>query len=121
MCQNLAERFIGLLKNGVRSDLAESNPPMLFWDYCVERRVQIMNLTARGTHKLGGMNPYTALLGEHGDLSNIAGYGYGVGSSGSIIWKIGKRRWLSSQTKLPNLVDAWDRASTMAMRCLSGS
>ena len=73
---NLAERFIGLLKNGVRSDLAESNSPMVFWDYCVERRVQIMNLTARGTHKLGGMNPYTALLGEHGDLSNIASYGW---------------------------------------------
>lgn len=27
---NLAERFIGILKNGTRADLAESNAPMVF-------------------------------------------------------------------------------------------
>jgi len=31
---------------------------MVFWDYAMERRVQIMNLTARDTHKLRGLNPY---------------------------------------------------------------
>eukprot|EP00985_Skeletonema_marinoi_P034589 scaffold44324_cov402-Skeletonema_marinoi.AAC.1 len=35
---NLAERFIGLLKSGVRADLRDSNAPMVFWDYCLERR-----------------------------------------------------------------------------------
>jgi hypothetical protein len=73
---NLAERFIGILKNGVRSDLAETNAPMVLWDYCMERRVQIMNLTARSTHKLGGMNPYTSLLGEQADISSIVNFGW---------------------------------------------
>ncbi len=73
---NLAERFIGLLKGGVRADLRDSNAPMVFWDYCLERRVQIMNLTARSTHKLGGLNPYTATRHEPADISNIATFGW---------------------------------------------
>ena len=73
---NLAERFIGILKNGTRADLAESNAPMVFWDYALERRAAIMNLTARGNHKLGGLNPYTATLGETADISNICGFGW---------------------------------------------
>ena len=73
---DLAERFIGLLKTGVRADLRESNAPMVFWDYCLERRVQIMNLTARTTHRLKGLNPYTATTLESADISNIATFGW---------------------------------------------
>ena len=73
---NLAERFIGLLKSGVRADLRDSNAPMVLWDYCLERRVHIMNLTARSTHKLGGLNPYTATRHEPADISNIATFGW---------------------------------------------
>ena len=69
---DLAERFIGLLKTGVRADLRESNAPMVFWDYCLERRVLIMNLTARDTHRLRGLNPYTATTFQSADISNIA-------------------------------------------------
>ena len=73
---NLAERFIGLLKNGTRADLRESNAPMILWDYCLERRVQIMNLTARDTHKLRGLNPYTVTMGDQGDISNLCNFGW---------------------------------------------
>ena len=73
---DLAERFIGLLKTGVRADLRQSNAPMVFWDYCLERRVQIMNLTARSTHRLKGLNPYTATKYESADISNIATFGW---------------------------------------------
>ena len=73
---NLAERFIGLLKNGTRNDLRESNAPMVFWDYAMERRVQIMNLTARDTHKLRGLNPYTVTMGDQGDISNLCSFGW---------------------------------------------
>lgn len=73
---DLAERFIGMLKTGVRLDLRESNAPMVFWDYCLERRVQIMNLTARTTHRLQGLNPYTATTMEAADISNIATFGW---------------------------------------------
>lgn len=73
---DLAERFIGLLKSGVRADLRESNAPMVFWDYCLDRRVMIMNLTARTTHKLRGINPYTATTFQTADISNIATFGW---------------------------------------------
>ena len=48
---------------------------MVFWGYYLERRVQIMNLTARTTHRLNGMNPYTATTLESTDISNIATFG----------------------------------------------
>eukprot|EP00957_Ditylum_brightwellii_P026996 2040848-Ditylum_brightwellii.AAC.1 len=35
-----------------------------------------MNLTARSTHKLGGLNPYTATTHEPADISNIATFGW---------------------------------------------
>lgn len=73
---DLAERFIGLLKSGVRADLRESNAPMVLWDFCLDRRVMIMNLTARTTHKLRGINPYTATTFQTADISNIATFGW---------------------------------------------
>jgi hypothetical protein len=73
---NLAERFIGLLKNGVRADLRESNCPMVLWDFAIERRAAIMNLTARDTNKLRRLNPYTATYGDVGDISNLCQFGW---------------------------------------------
>lgn len=35
---NKAELYIGLLKEAVRKDMRESNSPLAFWDYCMERR-----------------------------------------------------------------------------------
>ncbi len=73
---NLAERFIGLLKSGVRADLRETDAPMVLWDYCLERRAAIMNLTARDNHKLRGLNPYTATYGDVGDISKLVSFGW---------------------------------------------
>ena len=44
---NIAELYIGLLKEAVRKDMRESNSPMSLWDYCVERRARINNLTSK--------------------------------------------------------------------------
>ena len=44
---NKAELYIGLLKEAVRKDMHESNSPLCLWDYCVERRARINNLTAK--------------------------------------------------------------------------
>ena len=43
---NKDELHIGLIKEAVRKDMDESNSPLCFWDYCVERRAKINNLTA---------------------------------------------------------------------------
>ena len=68
---NRAEWYIGLLKEAVRKDMHESASPLAFWDYCVERRARIHNLTAKSLFKLHGSTPYTVTTGEEGDISNL--------------------------------------------------
>jgi hypothetical protein len=71
---NKAELYIGLIKEAVRKDMKESDYPLAFWDYCVERRARINNLTAKYLFTLHGPNAYTALTGEDGDISNLCQY-----------------------------------------------
>ena len=71
---NKAELYIGLIKEAVRKDMKESNCPLAFWDYCVERRARINNLTAKDRFNLHGSNAHTALTGEEGDISNLCQY-----------------------------------------------
>ncbi len=71
---NKAELYIGLIKEAVRKDMKASNCPLAFWDYCVERRAHINNLTAKDSFKLHGSNAHTALIGEDGDISNLCQY-----------------------------------------------
>ena len=68
---NRAELYIGLLKGGTRKDMRASNCPAVLWDYCMERRALIFQLTAKGLFQLQGSNPYTATFGETGDISNL--------------------------------------------------
>ena len=52
--------------------MKESNAPLVFWDYCVERRARINNLTAKtNMFQLHGSNAHTYKMGEEGDISNI--------------------------------------------------
>jgi hypothetical protein len=68
---NKAELFIGILKEAVRRDMRESNSPLPFWDYCVERRVRISTLTAKRRFNLRNLNAHTLLTQEEGDISNL--------------------------------------------------
>ena len=61
---NLAERYIGLTLTLIRKDLHESDAPMVLWDFCVERRMRINNLTARPLFQLQGQNPHLGTFGE---------------------------------------------------------
>ena len=54
--------------------MREADSPLPFWDYCLERRVQIYNLWARDHIKIRGMMPHTATTGEKGDISNLCQY-----------------------------------------------
>ena len=71
---NKAELYIGLIKEAVRKDMKEANCPLVLWDYCVERRARINNLTAKGRFNLHGTNAYTALTSDEGDISNLCQY-----------------------------------------------
>ncbi len=68
---NKAELHIGLIKEAVRKDMKISDCPLAFWDYCVERRARINNLTAKDVFTLHGSNPHADLTGEEGDMSNL--------------------------------------------------
>ena len=43
---NKPELYIKLMKEAVRKDMLVANSPLSFWDYCLERRVWIYNMTA---------------------------------------------------------------------------
>jgi transposase InsO family protein len=71
---NKAELYIGLIKEAVRKDMKESPCPLAFWDYCVQRRARINNLTAKDNFHLRGTNAHTLVTGEEGDISNLCQY-----------------------------------------------
>ena len=73
---NKAELYIGLLKEAVRKDMKAANSPMVLWDYCVERRARVHNLTARSTFNLHGSTPHTITTGEEGDISSLCQFGW---------------------------------------------
>ena len=68
---NRAELYIGLIKEATRKDMREADSPLVFWDYCAERRARIHNLTARNLFKLYDINPHTVLTKEDEDISNL--------------------------------------------------
>jgi hypothetical protein len=73
---NKAELYIGLPKGAVKKDMKDQDAPMVFWDYCIERRAKIHNLTAKANFKLHGSNPYTFTIGEEGDSYNLCQFGW---------------------------------------------
>ena len=73
---NKAELYIGLLKEAVRKDMHKSNSPIVLWDYCVERRARINNLTAKDNFKLHGTTPHTATMAEEGDISSLCQFSW---------------------------------------------
>ena len=73
---NLAEKYIGLLKEAVRKDMKDTDSPLQFWDYCAERRVKINNLTAKNLFQLHGSNPNQTITGNAGDILNLCTLGW---------------------------------------------
>ena len=56
--------------------MLEKDSPLIFWDYCAERRASITNMTAKDLFQLQGTTPHTATFGEEGDISNICQFGW---------------------------------------------
>ena len=54
--------------------MKESDCPLPLWDYCLDRRVMIHNLTEKYRFNIHGINTHTDMLGETGDISNIYTY-----------------------------------------------
>ena len=73
---NRAELYIGLLKEAVRKDLRASDAPMALWDYCIQRRAQIHNVTPRNLFQNDGLDPHTITFGNQADISNLCSFGW---------------------------------------------
>ena len=71
---NRAELYIGFLKESIRNDLRRTDSPMVFWDYCAERRALIHNLTPRDLFQLDKVSPYERQYGVQGDISNLCSF-----------------------------------------------
>ena len=65
---------MGLMKEAICKDLAESDAPLVLWDYFIKRRATINNLTARNLFQLNGTNPHLTIHDTEGDISNICNY-----------------------------------------------
>ena len=71
-----AELFIGFLKEATRKDPRETGSPIVLWDYCMEWRVIIYQVTAKKLYQLHGSNPHTATFGTQADISNLCLFGW---------------------------------------------
>ena len=56
--------------------MLEENYPLVFWDYCADRRSLITNMTAKNLFQLQGQTPHFATFGEEGDIYNICQFGW---------------------------------------------
>ena len=69
---NRAEAAIKILKHSTKKDLDESNCPMIFWCYCIERRAAVNNHTAKDIFSLQGEVPETIMTGQPSDISVLS-------------------------------------------------
>ena len=69
--ENRAKLYVGLMKEAARKDIQLTGSPLVLLDYTAERRTAILSLTARDLFQLQGSNPYTAIFGEEGGISNL--------------------------------------------------
>jgi len=68
---NRAELYVGLIKEATRKDMRATGSPLVLWDYCMERRALIFQITAKKLFQLNGTNPHTMTFGTDADISNL--------------------------------------------------
>ena len=73
---NRAELYVGLIKEATRKDMRETDSPIVLWDYCMERRASIFQVTAKKLFQLNGTNPHTATFGTEADISHLCQFGW---------------------------------------------
>ena len=55
--------YVGLIKERVRNDKQEAQPPFILWNDCIERREVIFTVSSKNLFQLNGTNKYTTTLG----------------------------------------------------------
>ncbi len=73
---NRAKLYNGFMKEATRKDMRSSGSPLVLWDYCMERRALIFQITAKKLFQLNGTNPHISTLGTKADISHICQYAW---------------------------------------------
>ncbi len=73
---NRAKLYIGFMKEATRKDMHSSGSPLVLWDYCIEQRALIFQITAKKLFQLDGTNPHTSTFGTEADISHICQYAW---------------------------------------------
>lgn len=68
--------YVGQFKESTCKDLRQADSPLVLWDYCVQRRERIHNVTPKNLFQLNDNTPTVAILGVEGDISNICQFGW---------------------------------------------
>jgi hypothetical protein len=68
---NQAEPYIGLIKEATRKDMWASGLPLVLWDYCMECRALLYQVTAKKLFHLNGTTRHTFTFGMDADISNL--------------------------------------------------
>lgn len=76
LASNCAERYIQMLKNETKADLASSDTPFCLWCYCIERRGSIINSVACDNFLLQGQVPNTKMHGQPTDISALSEFAW---------------------------------------------
>ena len=71
-----AELYVGQFKESTCKDLRQTDSPLVLWDYCIQRRERIHNVTPKNLFQLNGNTPTVATLGVEEDISNICQFGW---------------------------------------------
>ena len=71
---NIAELYIGILKEEFRKDMRASHSPMLLWDYVIEHYSLIHSTIPRPLFHNTGLTPHEVTLGAPADISNTYVY-----------------------------------------------
>ena len=73
---NRAERSIFAFQEAIRLDMKTAESPMVYWDYCCERRARIMNATAKDIFMLQGQTPHSFMTGQPTDISHLCAFAW---------------------------------------------
>jgi hypothetical protein len=68
--------YIGLIKEATRKDMRASGLPLVLWDFCMEHRALIYQVTAKNMFQLNGITPHTFTFGTDVDISNLCCFGW---------------------------------------------
>jgi hypothetical protein len=64
------------MKEATQKDMQSLGSPLVLWDYCMEHRALIFQITAKKLFWLNGMNPHTMTFGTEADISNLCHFGW---------------------------------------------